>query len=615
MTFPPTVIQEIKDRISIVGYIGEHIPLKKAGRNHKGLCPFHQEKTPSFHVHDDRQIFHCFGCSEGGDLIHFVMKHQGLSFPEAVRELAARAGVELPAVGPSHEAGLQAKQHRQRLLRVNELASEYFVANLSQPQRGQAARNYLQSRGFSNREFFEQHLVGHADEQWEGLSQFLRSRQVPLEYAVELGLIKKRPQADGHFDFFRDRIMFPIRDRHGAVIAFGGRIVPSEEKTDESAKYLNSPESPLFQKSTTLYGLPLSAEGMRQRDRAIIVEGYLDVLALQQVGLTETVAPLGTALTEDHLRMIMRYTHNCYCCFDGDAAGRRAARRVLPLALALGVIPHVIVLPEGSDPDLIVQQGGAAAFEERIGGAITLFEWIIDETVALAGADTVGRVKSVETLRPFFAALHDPIQRGSYRDRLSRALHIDPQLVERALTEGGKVVTPQRTKTPSHTAPTGSADDREVRGRAKAEEHCLAFLLQVPEGMANLASQLAPEDFQVAVHRAIAERCWELYDAEGAVVVSHLLGSTEDALFHSTVSRLTLAGERYDQVEGLGAESSKILVAMHRVKWQEQRSAINEAIAMAERRGALDEVDQLISEKARLERQWQVALQESQHDA
>lgn len=596
--YPQTIIQEIKDRVSIVGYIGEIVPLKKAGHNFKGLCPFHQEKSPSFMVHDEKQIFHCFGCGEGGDLLHFVMKHDSLNFPEAVRQLAERAGVTLPELGDTRaaEAAIQRDKHRRLLLRVNEVAASYFQQGLLDPVRGKTSCNYLESRGFNDNKFFTQHFLGSAEEEWEGLVAHLRANQVPLELAVELGLIRKRAQGDGHYDFFRSRLIFPIRNPRGEVIAFGGRVLPGSQAPADSAKYLNSSDSLLFRKGETLYGFPAAAQAMRSTDRAILVEGYMDVLALHRVGIEEAVAPLGTALTAAHLRLIARYTRNLWITFDGDEAGRQAARRSLPTLLDAGLIARVVVLPDGEDPDTIVSQDGAAGFESRLASAPTLFEWVIQDTLVRSGDDTAGRVRGVEALRPYFARLRDPIEEATYVKRIAQHIDVDEVVIRRAL--GGKAAglraaaatttakQPERTEQPNTIM--------------MAERNCLEFLLQVPDGCEAIVGELQPDDFQTAAYRDVAERYWHLHAAQGQIAVGALLEHEEDAGRRSLVTELAFGTGKYDELEDISQAASEIVSAIRRTRRRAQIEKLNMAIAQAEQSGAVDRVNALMAEKQTL---------------
>ncbi len=596
--YPPSLIQDIKDRLSIVSYINETVPLKKAGRNHKGLCPFHGEKTPSFHVQEEKQIFHCFGCGEGGDLLHFVMKREGLSFPEAVRQLAGRAGVELPELGDERAAQEIKRQEKQRklLLRVNELAAEFFHQQLLDDARGKTAYNYLASRGYQDSAFFTQHLLGYADEEWGRLVDFLHQRHVPMELAVQLGLVKQRSQQSGYYDFFRGRIIFPIRNGKGHVIAFGGRVVPGIEQPADVAKYLNSPESPLYHKSDAVYGLPMAAEGMRQADRALVVEGYMDALALHRVGLTETVAPLGTALTMGHIRAIMRFTQNIWLIFDGDAAGRRAAVRALPLFLEATLVPRVVVLPSDEDPDSLVLRHGVDALTERIAAAPTLFEWVIDETLARAGDDTAGRVRAIGELRPFFAKLRDAIQEASYIDRIARRLQLERGVIRRALADArsGGISTMAKVATPQTRA---AADTR-----SRAEQQCLEFICQVPSGMSHLMHRIEPSLFRSAQWRTIAERCWELYAVEGEIIAGKLLQGDITPELRSAVTELAMANEKYEHVEDPAREAETLITAFERALRLEEVEHLNAAIAEAGRRGAVEEINTLMKQKIELDR-------------
>lgn len=597
--YPTAFIQDIKDRISIVALIGEGVPLKKAGRNVKGLCPFHQEKSPSFMVNEEKQIFHCFGCGEGGDVFHYVMKREGLSFPEAIAYLADRAGVSLPEPSEASAQGGSAQDKRRKLLlRVNELACHYFRERLQDPQSGGLVRNYLQSRGFGDDVFSTQHLLGAADDRWDGLVSFFQQRKVPMELAVQVGLVKPRPQRSGYYDFFRNRLIFPIRGRRGEVIAFGGRVVPAADGTAASgadAKYLNSCDSPLFHKGQSLYGLPDAGYAMRDTDRALVVEGYMDALALHQAGFPETVAPLGTALTEDHLRLITRHTRQLWILFDGDAAGRAAAHRALPLALGLGLIPRILVLPEGEDPDTFVRAQGREVVSQGLAAAPTLFEWAIDDLVASSGADTVGRVRAVQRLQPLFARLQDPIQESSYVERLAQAIRMPAAVVQQAL-HGSAESLGRRSVAPIRPA----APPRVGEGVA-LERTSLELLLQCPETMPQLAAAIRPEQFQDPGYRAVAEYCWGHYRQTGGVSLAVLLADADPgtAPLRKAISGLAISRGKYEDAAQFSQLAEELIAAWQRPQWRETEARLNAAIAAAEREGITDDVVQLIAEKQR----------------
>jgi len=379
-------IRTVRERASLSEVVSDVIALRRRGRSAVGLCPFHAEKTPSFTVSEERGFFHCFGCGEHGDVFGFVMKTQALTFPEAVRRVADRFGVPLP-----EEAGEPARR-REPLTAANAAAAAFFQAELRGPGGGRA-RAYLRERGLSE-EVIERFGLGWAPGAGEALARHLRTKGVPLEDALTAGLVMRRDRPDGAggvLDRFRERIMFPITDTSGKVIAFGGRILPGRPAGGEPPpKYLNSAESPVFRKGHTLYGLALARDAIRKADRAIVVEGYLDLIALAQAGIGEVVAPLGTALTAEQLRLLRRFTETVIACFDGDLAGRRAAARSFPVFLEAGLWGRGAFLPAGEDPDTFVRAQGRVALEGVLAAAEPLVEAFVGE---LAGpkAEAVGR--------------------------------------------------------------------------------------------------------------------------------------------------------------------------------------------------------------------------------
>ena len=381
---PEQTIRDLRERASLVEVISDTVTLRRRGRTTVGLCPFHVEKTPSFTVSEERGFFHCFGCGEHGDVFAFVMKTEGLQFPEAVRRVADRFGVVIPETaegGPSGEP----------LAAVNAAAAAFFRAELAGPA-GAGARRYLEERGLGD-EAVRRFGLGYAPAGGDALARHLRAKRLPPEDAMRAGLVlrSERP-GGGLYDRFRDRIMFPIADATGRrVIAFGGRVLPGRPASgDPPPKYLNSPETPLFRKGQTLYGLALARDAIRRTGRAIVVEGYLDVIALAEAGLAEAVAPLGTALTVDQLRVLRRMTDAVVACFDGDEAGRRAASRSFPVFLEAGLWGRGVFLPAGEDPDTFVRRNGREALETLVARAEPLVDAYLAE---LAGPkrDAVGR--------------------------------------------------------------------------------------------------------------------------------------------------------------------------------------------------------------------------------
>lgn len=594
---PPSVIQEIKDRLSIVGLIGEHVALKKAGRNHKGLCPFHKEKTPSFMVSDEKQIFHCFGCGEGGDCFRFLMKQEGLNFGEALKTLAGRTGVTLPepegGKGRRTEEETEAR-HRRLLGRVNQLALEYYQQRLAETKAGEFARNYLISRDYSENSFWTQHFLGYAEDEWDGLTRYLKERKVPMEFALELGLVRPKKGGEGYYDFFRHRLIFPICTPRGEVCGFGGRALPRKDGSadTEAAKYLNSQDSLLFQKRRTVYGLPTALPAIRANDRVLIVEGYLDALACYRAGIMEVVAPLGTALTAEHIRLLKRYTRNCWVVFDGDAAGVQAARRSLPLFLAEDLIPRVVLLPAGEDPDTLLKKQTKEVLLTLVTNAPLLFDWLIDDTVAGCGGDTAGKRRTVEILRPLFAQVSDPIEEAGYLARLANRLRLEEGIVRRGLKSARGLI---------ERGAEGGAFLRQggARQGPPAERALLEFLFQVPSAMALVAHRLQPAEFTETSYRAIAEHCWQVYDARGELRVAWVVEAAGESL-GAAITGLAFVEGKYDDSAAWPRVAEDLVAAVRRPQWQGQLQQLNTAIAQAEQSGRVEEVHQLMTAKAQL---------------
>ena len=364
MAVSPQFLEELRARTGLSDVVARRVKLQRRGREHVGLCPFHNEKTPSFTVSDEKGFFHCFGCGAHGDAVGFAMRTDGLSFLEAVEKLAAEAGLQVPVATPEER---EREQRRAGLLDVTEAACAFYEEIL-QSSEGRAAREYLERRGLSA-ETVARFRLGFAPP-GNRLKSRLAGAEMPEALLVEAGLLRRPDDGRGSYDFFRERVIFPIADQRGRIIAFGGRTMG-----DGEPKYLNSPDTPLFDKRRTLYGLALARRAAQERRRVIVVEGYMDVIALSQAGFSETVAPLGTALTEGHIHLLWRYAPEPVLCFDGDAAGGRAASRAAERALAVlkpGRSLRFAALPAGEDPDSLVRSRGGAALEAQLEQAAPL---------------------------------------------------------------------------------------------------------------------------------------------------------------------------------------------------------------------------------------------------
>lgn len=418
--FSDDIISEVAARIDIVDLIAETTPVSRKGNNFWALCPFHQEKTPSLSISRDKQFFYCFGCHTGGNVFTFVMQKEGLTFPEALEKLAAKAGVSLP-----EKSGIRTDDKRQILYDINEWASTYFQQQLLTPA-GEQARLYLHKRGITQ-DTVKRFQLGYAGKQWQGLSDFLIAKGMPADSVVQSGLLKKSNQSDKYFDLFRERLIFPIITNHPVPVAFGGRSLG-----ESMPKYLNSPESPLFSKRRQLYGLNLARPYIREENEAILVEGYMDCIKMHQYGFTNTVAALGTAFTPEQAALLHRYTENVLVLYDGDTAGQRETLRAIDLLMQEGLKANTVTLPNNMDPDDMLNTNGTAGMKKflqanRISGLEFKLEYFLAESVIL---NLPRQVEIIERLYSDFSQLQSVIEQDSFIDLLVRKLKT-PELTVR----------------------------------------------------------------------------------------------------------------------------------------------------------------------------------------
>ncbi len=457
VAFGQDQLEELRSRADIVEVIGAHVRLRRAGNRYTGLCPFHNEKTPSFSVSPDRGFFYCFGCGVGGTVFNFVMRIEGLSFPEAVQSLARRYGVALPERGP---AGAKPDQ-RDAMYRANELASDFFVHVLWNTPHGAPAREYLKSRGVE-RDIAESFKLGFAPNLSAALAKALDKHGV-LEAGRKLGLVKA--DAGGSHDMFRARLMFPIRDVQGRVIGFGGRVLD-----DRLPKYINSPESPLYSKARNVYGLYEARQAIAKGDRALVVEGYLDAIAVWAAGFKEVVASLGTALTVDQLRLLGRYTRNVIACFDGDAAGRKASLRALETFLHAGLLGRGIFIPAGFDPDTLIREQGAAAFGKLVDSAELLADYFIREQAVAARESLEGRARAAQRVTEMLRMVANPFELDLLARKAAFAIGVGEDVLRREASRAGARDLRAKTAPPASRAMHTDA-------RAEAEIGLLAIAL------------------------------------------------------------------------------------------------------------------------------------------
>lgn len=421
-------VAEIRERTDLYSLVKEYVVLKRSGTSYKGLCPFHGEKTPSFYVHPDRGFFHCFGCQASGDSITFFMRIEGHSFPEALRTLAERAGIELEENDSAADnAARQARAKRERLLSVLDFAAGFFVKMLGEHRLSPMAWAELSRRGVTE-DTVQRFRLGYAPHGWDELASFLAQRGVSPIDAQEVGVAVPRKSGDGHYDRFRHRLMFPVSDAHGHIVAFSGRALePLPEDRDHGeppAKYVNSPETALYHKGELLFGLHEARVDLRRNDTAILCEGNFDVVSLAQHGFTNVVAPLGTAFTAAQAKLLRRYVSNVVLLFDSDAAGKKAVRAAQPLLAQAGLAARVVTLPPGDDPDSFLRSRGAEAMRALVDSAPGIVEHLIDSAAGEAGVDARAKADAIESLGPILASIDNPIEVRVYVERVAQAFEI-----------------------------------------------------------------------------------------------------------------------------------------------------------------------------------------------
>lgn len=428
------IIEQVREANDVVDVVSDYVQLKRSGRNFFGRCPFHNEKTPSFNVNPDRQIFHCFGCQEGGDVIGFLMKHEGLSFPEATRTLAGELGIEIPDDRDGGDVGITAS-----IFEANQLAQDLYREALRTPE-GKIARDYLVSRGFDGATA-DEYAIGFAPARWDAVADRLAKHRIKGDIGVQAGLLAERKSGQGHYDRLRGRLTFPIEDVRGRVIGFGGRAL----EPDQEPKYLNTPESPVFHKRQALYGYPAALEPIRRESRVILCEGYFDRIAFARAGMGEALATCGTALTAEHGAQIRRRTREVVLVFDGDAAGQQATEKALAVLLPHGLRVRAAFIPGGEDPDDYLNRQGAEALRKLVDAAPDALELSIRNAMRQGVVTPDQKADVVAHLAPLVARVADAVSRDEYVRRVAVAIDASPSAVNAIVRDAarGSSQTPQ----------------------------------------------------------------------------------------------------------------------------------------------------------------------------
>lgn len=581
-SIPEDKIEEVRRRVDIASLIGEYVALKKAGRNFLGLCPFHREKTPSFTVSPDKQMFYCFGCNEGGNAVTFLMKLNNSTFPEAVRQLAGKVGVVIPERPVSAE-DRERSSLREQIRRVNGLAAGFFVAALRAPA-GKPAREYLAGRGILE-ETIRTFRLGLAPEGWHYLLDFLETKGISPKLAEQAGLVVARSGASGgHYDRFRGRLMIPIEDVDGQVIAFGGRVMGAGEP-----KYLNSPESAVYTKGNHLYGLARTREAIRQAGFAVLVEGYFDLMAVWNAGIPHVVATLGTALTRAQIDLIRRYTTRVAAVFDPDEAGRKALARSLELFLEGNIHARAVILPDGQDPDDFVRKRGRKAMEEMLAEARPMADYYIEQIIGARGTLEEDRDKLREAVS-FIRRIEDAVERNLFIKKVSERLNVDQEVFKSEI---------HRTLSPAAAAPAGRQRLRKAGDQDPLELSLIHMMLEYPAQIPKAAESGVLGCFSTAELKELGERLVGFSITGRGADVSALVEGLSEGPLRERILDLLMRENPYSEqwIDRIFADTTR---QIQRKWYKERHSALRKRIIRAEAEGNSELCADLLREKERL---------------
>jgi len=590
---PEETVTDIRNATNIVDVISEAVLLKKRGKDYVGLCPFHSEKTPSFTVSPAKQIFHCFGCATGGNVFSFLMKHEALTFPEAARRLAGQAGIDIPVQAMSPEQRKHAGE-RDLLFEINQMAMDQFHRALMHPDRGGRAMAYLGERGITQ-ETVETFNLGYAPDGWENLATFLARKGVPRSAVEKSGLVLPRRGGTGYYDRFRERIMFPICDGNRRVMGFGGRALG-----DGQPKYLNSPETPLYHKGRSLYGLPNARAACRESGTAYIVEGYFDFLSLYQNNIRNVVATLGTALTPEHIRILKGHAGKLVLVYDSDEAGVKAALRSIDLFMAEGVDARIIILPSGYDPDAYVMEFGSQAFLDAGSEASGVISFLVDSAIEKHGLSVQGKLRIIEEMESPLSAIGDPIARSLYVKNLAETLGIDESaILERIRERTGRDITRKRQGPRTEHGgmqdarntrmSTGSQEGAQGRG-GRFERQIIAMMLQFPEILSEVEDRSVLDGFQDGMLRAIGHAILTHFP-KADNEVSALIGHIDDNQQRNIIIQLSIGDSPWDH------EGCLKLIRQFELSRSRKENSLLEEIRAAEARHDYDLLARLLKDK------------------
>jgi len=610
MRIPDDKIEEIRMAVDIVDYVGQFVQLRKVGKNYVGLCPFHTEKTPSFTISPDKQLYHCFGCGAGGNIFNFVMQFEKVSFFEAVKKIAEYAGIELPK--PERKE-VWIETEFEEIYEANRFAEQFFVRNLMRTSEGKRGLEYLYKRGINDASI-KIFGLGYASEQWDGLVQYAIKQNFPLESLEKAGLISKREDG-AYYDRFRDRVIFPIFSVTGRIIAFGGRRL----KEDESIpKYINSPETKVYSKSKILYGLYQAKEAIRKKGSVILVEGYMDCISLFQAGIENVVATSGTALTEEQVKLISNYAETVYFLYDADSAGARAMLRGIDIILAQGLELYIVKLPEGEDPDSFIKKSSVSEFEKLIENAVNFIEFKAETYQKLGKFDDPNvKSKAIRSLVESISKIPDELKRTVFIREVSSKYKIPENVLAYELEKILLKNKNAQVKKESQGKEIANSISVKMRAIPPEEKDLAKILIEADENVLRFVFKYVnPKDLTSDFVRTIYQTVYDAFKESektsgySGVNVNELILKTEDNEFRSFLTNIVLSryetskfwetkrGRRSDEFDEIWKAVNDVLTRLYLRKIQKIEMELTQKISEAEKAGDEEKLAELLTRKS-----------------
>jgi DNA primase len=566
---PDDIVERIKAESDIVSVVSGFVNLKKSGKDFKGLCPFHQEKTPSFYVIPNKGFYHCFGCGAGGNSVNFIMAHERLDYPEALRYLAAKAGITIPETS-------EKKSSTEILFEAMTLAGAYFTKSLKGTETGERALSYMRSRGLTN-ETASVFGIGYAPPGWDGLLKAASSKGIQAGVLERVGLAIKK---EGYYDRFRDRLMIPIRTISGRVVGFGGRVLPG----DDGPKYINSPETEIYKKGKLLFGLDIARDAIREQNEAIVVEGYFDLISLYQAGVKNVVAVSGTGFTSDQAALLARFCERIVLLYDSDSAGIKAAFRACGVLYDTGAEPKIIRLPKGHDPDSFVREAGKEGLLKQVAGATDVIDFIKNGIAGKFADQPLSRQeKIIKALAETIGLIQDPLRRGLLAKRISDKFDLPPG----TLDVGVRKAPPDSRTEASAKSP----------GREKPEREFLALLLSHQEYIDNREANIDSSLFVDEINARLFDLIRSMRTQGDTVNVSGLFDRLEDEKERQRLSEIGMIEFDPDEMELRYRER---LDALQLIAVKKRLQELKAQIAEAESGSRPERLQELLGERQKL---------------